>query len=97
MERSYRGNEMNFRSRNCTRDGEALMRKIAETDFALYETILYLDAYPESKEALAYYRALNDTRKALMAEYENQFGPLTAFGNTDPCSWNWTKTPWPWQ
>lgn len=74
-----------------------LMRKISEVDFAIYETVLYLDAYPESREALSYYRTLIDARNALIAEYEAQYGPITAFGNTDGTEWKWTKTPWPWQ
>jgi len=79
------------------RNDTALLRKIQEIDFSLYEIILYLDAYPNCGEALNYYHSLLDTRAMLVKEYEHKHGPLTAFSNTSCNSWDWTKTPWPWQ
>ena len=66
-------------------------------NFALVETALYLDAYPDSSEALAYYHKLLDERTALMAEYTQSCGPLTQYDNTSQSSWQWVKTPWPWE
>ena len=77
--------------------GASLLRKIQEIDFSLYETVLYLDVYPECREALAYYHTLLSRRAALVAQYEREVGPLTAFGNTSQTSWDWIKSPWPWQ
>lgn len=75
----------------------AALRKIQEIDFALYETVLYLDAYPNSKEALAYYHSLLSTRDRLVAEYERAFSsPITAFSNASTSAWDWVKGPWPW-
>lgn len=74
-----------------------MLRKIQEIDFSIYETVLYLDAYPSSREALSYYHTLLAQRKALMAQYEKDHGPLTAFGNQAQGSWDWIKSPWPWQ
>ena len=73
-----------------------LLTELRQIDFALYDTILYLDAYPDCAEALAHYHALCDKRRALMTEYEAKVGPITAFGNASRGSWNWTETPWPW-
>ena len=78
-------------------NGASLLRKIQEIDFSLYETVLYLDAYPECPEALAYYHSLLSRRRALVAQYEREVGPLTAFGNDSQTSWDWIKSPWPWQ
>ena len=78
-------------------DGDDLLRKIQEVDFALYETVLYLDVYPCSSEALAYYHTLVCEMEALTNEYESKIGPLTAFGNRDKTCWNWVKKPWPWE
>jgi spore coat protein JB len=89
MERMMRGMQVGSQS--------AALRKIQEIDFALYETILYLDAYPESAEALAYYHSLLDARKRLVGEYERVYSPLTAFSNTSTSKWNWVNDPWPWQ
>ena len=84
-------------TRNNNECGGSLLRKIQEVDFSLYETVLYLDAYPDCREALAYYHALLSQRKALMAQYEREVGPISAFGNVSQNSWDWIKPPWPWQ
>jgi hypothetical protein len=76
---------------------DSLLQKIQEIDFAIYETVLYLDVYPCSAEALAYYHTLICEKEALMKEYESTVGPLSAFGNRDRSSWNWVKKPWPWE
>lgn len=81
----------------CRNGGEALMRKIQEVDFAIYDTVLFLDAYPCSEEALAHYHSLLNTRNMLVAEYERAVGPLTMNGNESTTTWSWTKTPWPWE
>ena len=78
-------------------NGASLLRKIQEIDFSIYETVLYLDAYPDCREALAYYHTLLSTRRALAAQYEREVGPLTAFSNESKTSWDWIRSPWPWQ
>lgn len=84
---------------NCTSNrGEAtLLRKIQAVEFALYDTILYLDAYPNCRRALSHYHSLLDMQKKLRIEYETAYGPLTAFGNESQDKWMWTATPWPWE
>ena len=81
---------------NC-KTCSALMKKLQEIDFCLVETVLYLDAYPDHPQALDYYRRLNAERSQLMEEYEELCGPLTVYGNKDQSSWEWVKTPWPWE
>ncbi len=78
-------------------DCEKLMKQIYAVDFALYEVILYLDAYPEHCEALDYYHKLMERRRALHTAYEASCGPVTAFGNMSQTSWDWVKTPAPWE
>ena len=78
-------------------NGASLLRKIQEIDFSLYETVLYLDAYPDCREALDYYHALRSQRKGLVTQYEREAGPLTAFSNQSQTSWDWIRSPWPWQ
>ena len=76
----------------------AKMKKQLQTiDFALYEVILYLDAYPDSAEALNTYHLLLARRKRLAAAYEQTCGPLTAWGNISTASWDWVKGPAPWE
>ena len=66
-------------------------------DFAIQETVLYLDAYPECSEALTYYHALIAEREKALALYEKQCGPHTVYGNVSRTSWDWVRGPWPWE
>lgn len=79
------------------RSGAPLMDQIRAVDFALYETVLYLDVYPDSCDALETYHKLCAQSKALHREYEKAFGPLTAFGNESTTSWDWMRKPCPWE
>ncbi len=74
-----------------------LMDQIRAVDFALYETVLYLDVYPHSCDALETYHKLKAQSKALHEEYETACGPLTAFGNRSTASWDWMSNPCPWE
>ena len=81
----------------CGGNENALLRRLQEIDFAIYDTVLYLDAYPNCRKALAHYHSLLEIQKKLTAEYEAQYGPVTAFGNQSKNSWDWTATPMPWE
>ena len=74
-----------------------LLRELQLLDFSIYDTVLYLDAYPESKEALDYYRTLIQERQSLAQQYEENCGPLTIGGVRNTAYWDWTKLPWPWE
>lgn len=78
-------------------NAKTLLARLRAIDFAIYETILYLDAYPDNAEALAYYHRLLTQRKPLVAEYEKSVGPLTACGNASTDRWTWVDCPWPWE
>lgn len=81
----------------CDSRCKKLMQQLREVDFSLVETVLFLDAYPDHPQALEYYCHLVDERKKLAEEYESSCGPLTASGNVSHTSWDWVKTPWPWE
>ncbi len=66
-------------------------------DFAINETVLYLDAYPDCREALDYYHKLVQERDQVMTAYEKSCGPVTMYGNTSRTSWDWIAAPWPWE
>lgn len=72
------------------------MNKLQKLDFAIQETVLYLDAYPDCCEALTYYRQLIKERCEVAKEYEQSCGPLTSHGNGDANDWNWVASAWPW-
>lgn len=76
---------------------KSLMKRIRELDFAINETVLYLDAYPECRQALEYYHTLINERQGVVAEYEQKCGPITMFGNAGGDKWQWISGPWPWE
>lgn len=73
-----------------------LMNKLRKVDFALVDTILYLDAYPHCKAAMEYYKNLLSERAVLLEKFAQKGIPLTAMSNYSD-SWNWTDSPWPWE
>ena len=87
------GNMSGASNRRC----EQLLQAIREMDFCIVETTLYLDAYPDHPQALEYYHQMVEERKKLMEQYETSCGPLTIYGNQSRNSWDWVKTPWPWE
>ena len=87
------GIEPNRNRRNCEERADILRA----LDFAIQETVLYLDAYPEDREALEYYHTLVEQRKQVANAYEEKCGPLTIYGNRSFNSWDWTVMPWPWE
>ena len=76
---------------------EKLLTEIRALSFALVETNLYLDSYPNDKEALAYFRRVRDELRALTDSYEKTYGPLTVMGTKATDGWDWVSTPWPWE
>lgn len=76
---------------------DKLLSEIRALSFALVETNLYLDSYPECPEALAYFRRVRDELREKTAAYEKQYGPLTVMGAEAKGRWEWVNTPWPWE
>lgn len=79
------------------RDCAEMKRRLRMLDFAIVDTVLYLDAYPNCKKALAYYHRLKGEREALAEMIHAQCGPTTAWSNDSTESWDWVKGPWPWE
>ena len=79
------------------RSCRAWMRRLQMIDFALADTVLYLDAYPECKQALAYYRKLIEEREQLLQAGKGRCPAVNAMGNGSEERWQWTQGPWPWQ
>ncbi len=77
---------------------QKLLEKLREIDFSLIDTVLYLDAYPDSCEALAYYGKLKCERADIVKKLSESCNmPQTAFDNASTTQWQWTDAPWPWE
>ena len=100
--RGNMGNSNSSCSRGCgcggnTNDCKKLMRELQTVEFALVDTVLYIDAYPCSSEALAYYHKLRQERMEILSKMAHCNTPLTNLDNTSENSWDWTNAPWPWE
>lgn len=84
----------NYKETRKCREQLQLLRAL---DFAIQETVLYLDAYPNHAEALQYYHALTRQREETLAAYEQTCGPMTIYGNQSATTWDWVTDPWPWE
>ena len=75
---------------------EAIKKRLQKIEFALVDTILYLDAYPESKAAMAHYKKLLAERDGLLSKLNAAGSPMTPMSNYSD-EWKWTDSPWPWE
>ena len=81
------------RPMNCA----TLKQKLRVIDFAIVDTVLYLDAYPDNGQALEYYHRLLRERESLAESIHAQCGPTTAWSNESTQKWDWIQGPWPWE
>lgn len=74
-----------------------LLKKISEVQFAFYECLLYLDTHPDDKEALKKFEMYRRNLIELIAQYEEEYGPLTMTGDFGNDGFDWVCNPWPWE
>ena len=83
---------------NPTNKKEELLYNILMYKFALKELNLYLDTHPNNINSLNLYKQYLTEEKKLCDEYERNYGPLTTDSlNLGNNSWDWMKSPWPWE
>ena len=85
--------DMRMLSSSC----KNLVKKLRVIDFAIIDTVLYLNAYPNCMQALDYYHKLVKEREALAEAINERCGPVNAMSNKDRNAWNWVSGPWPWE
>lgn len=78
-------------------DCKTMMRRLQTVEFSMYDTMLYLDIYPECKEALAYFAKLKEERDALRLSLSKRCKrPVSACESDTDQGWSWIDSPWPW-
>ena len=83
---------------NPTNKREELLFNILMYKFALKELNLYLDTHPNNSQMLNLYNQYLSEEKKLCDDFEKKYGPLTTDNlNLGNNSWNWIKSPWPWE
>ena len=111
MMRNYRTNNDSRACRTCG-DGGARMqapmpmqgtscnnlkKKLQTVDFAIIDTVLFLDAYPKNAQALDYYHKLVNEREMLKKAINESCGPIDSMSNKSRNEWAWVASPWPWE
>ena len=85
---------MNRPNGNCRQ----AMNRLQTIDFSMVDTVLYLDAYPDSQEALAYYHKLHEERQRLLDSMAAEHcPPISAMDVHSQNAWSWVEGPWPWE
>ncbi len=77
-------------------NGVKLIRQLQKLDFSIVELVLYLDAYPNCKKALDYYKKLTAEREKVAEQLALSGKPTNPLCNKGDV-WNWTQAPWPWE
>ena len=72
------------------------LRKLQSLQFALHETVLYLDGHPNCSKAMEYYKEMQKKVKMAYDEFTSKYGPLNASEVTGD-TWSWINQPWPWE
>ncbi len=74
-----------------------LMKAIQTYSFLLTDVCMYLDAYPDNKNALEYYDKYRKMFEETVSEYEKKYGPVTPLGVNIENGWTWIEDSWPWE
>ena len=76
-----------------------LKKRIHAYDFAIHETVLFLDTHPHDPKALHMLREYRRRRQEEVAKYEARFGKYIVTPCDVPAEnfWEWVDSPWPWE
>lgn len=88
--KNYRVAKINFNS-----EKEEMLFNISEYHFMMHEMNLYLDIYPEDKEARDKFNEYRNKVNELITKYERKYGPLDVSKSDVNPSFNWIQK-WPW-
>ncbi len=73
------------------------LRKLSSYHFMLVELTLFLDTHPDNTEALKMFEDYKEKYKVMLKNYEQKYGPITTMGVIGNTTWDWIKSPWPWE
>ena len=75
-----------------------MLTDIDSLEFALIDLNLYLDIYPDDKDAIMLFNKYRNEQNELLHNYQNEYGPILL--NSDALNnmpWMWDNKPWPWE
>lgn len=78
-------------------DRMTMMKQVQSYRFAALDLQLYLDTHPNDKKAFEMFKNIVVKAKEVVAEYQDQYGPLTADAAAMYDCYKWIEGPWPWE
>ena len=75
---------------------QAMRRRIAAMQFAMWELHLFLDTHPNNCDAAKKLDDYNMRTEKLVKEFEEKFGPIHETPQ-NTSRWAWISDPWPWE
>lgn len=77
---------------------EELLLNVDQISFAAHELNLYLDVFPNDRNALDLFNRYRKMTEEAIDIYEKKFGPITLASNTlETSPWAWENVTWPWE
>jgi spore coat protein JB len=75
-----------------------LLTYVDALTFAMTDLNLYLDVYPQDRNAIELYNQYRLQSEDYLTKYENKFGPLLPSSDALMAQpWAWNVSPWPWE
>lgn len=75
-----------------------LLTYVDALTFAMIDLNLYLDIYPNDREALELFNQYRMQADEYTKKYESKYGPLELTNNSlNTFPWAWDNAPWPWE
>lgn len=75
-----------------------LLTYVDALTFAMIDLNLYLDVYPNDREALELFNQYRMQTDEYKKKYESKYGPLELTSNSlNTFPWAWDNAPWPWE
>ncbi len=75
-----------------------MLTELDSLEFALVDLNLYLDVYPDDREAIQLFNQYRIERQNLLNQYQNKYGPILISSEAlNQAPWMWDNRPWPWE
>ncbi|MDI3548607.1 MAG: spore coat protein [Halanaerobiales bacterium] len=74
-----------------------MLKEIMQLNFAVLETVLYLNTHPTDQTVLDLHNDLAERLARREMEYQKLYGPLYPTYPEADYPWQWIDEPWPWE
>jgi len=75
-----------------------ILTNLDSLGFAMVDLNLYLDVYPDDRNAINLYNQYRQEKENLLKLYESKYGPIVLSSDAlNAVPWAWDNKPWPWE